>query len=201
MASRRSPAPSCSAYRPGPGCGHVMLATPSRETGREAARPARNPRFFPRLPTAALLSEGIAPVDSPWETLPGSRCTAPLAEGVRADRRGPLGSPAMCWMTGWLGPAVSGGVAHPVAHRAFRLIGDRRRGRSVDNSVWAFHMADSGGIPGLSTTWCSTWPPVGASLRAPAPAPDRSARSVPASLQEPRPPPDPGSYEAARPGN
>ena len=64
------PAPSCSA--------------PSRRTRpRDRARSLRRRRWVPvpsgdrvfhRLPTAALLSEGIAPVDSPWKTLPGPCC-------------------------------------------------------------------------------------------------------------------------------
>ena len=40
----------------------------------------------------------------------------------------------MRWSTRRLRSAASGGVAHPVAHRASCLTGDRHRGRSVDNS-------------------------------------------------------------------
>ena len=44
-------------------------------------------RVFHRLPTAALLSEGIAPVDSPWKTLLGK------TKAARPGQRSPRATP------------------------------------------------------------------------------------------------------------
>ena len=61
---------------------------------------------------------GTGTVDEAWTT----------PAGVFSRSRGTTGAvawrpPAVRWLPRWLRPAASDGVAHPVAHRAFRLIG------------------------------------------------------------------------------
>ena len=161
-----SPAPSCSAYRPGPGCGRGAGDT-SRGTEREAARPVRNPRFPPPA-HRRLLSEGIAPVDSPWKPRRrwcAARCRvriaeAPVGSNIAPFKPGPScvshpspTAPLAVWGIGTVDeawktlPAVSGGVAHPVAHRASCLL----RTGAVDEA-WT---TPSGVVPHGGLGWHS----------------------------------------------